>query len=648
MALSLPQQLWLKRAYVGDIVEKLRLQVFTLDDLRDFALANPAFSEKLALVETSVKNLENPAELEEYNAVKKVLADTIDVLSEEKMITSYISRWKSLPSAEERVAEVKSVLDRLSENRRYEAVKTSAVAFLRTEKGDIHSIVADLDAFISDYAQADYAIADVERCRSMKASVTALADSIVAKRWNELFDDKGILKNSAEAVDFLKTVDDSGVYAERTDDAVWQWALAQEDIVAAVEEYEKIYGGNGRHSADAAEVYNARSEWNRIDSTNIYDLLEFLDYYPNHIFTGQAVSKLAELKASELESMRRSPALYDNQTFCALYRNQICTKEELCSACGADDALFERIMADSKIRATLPSPPGSKSRYSCGKGESGLTDVIFFGVAASGKTSVLSGLLSHDSVTVDEANYSGEYASVLKRYARAGVAISGTPDDFVAVVKATVTAPGGRRRSFNLVEMAGEAFLKKIVAAEGRNGRKTNNFELMENSASALLTGNNEKLIFLLVDPVGDRFGRQDQIEAFNRLRSLMFDVEANSDVMKRVKGLHFIVTKADTLGADRLEKARDIVREILNPATRDELVRQCRNYGINRSDDQALDGRPRVFCFSLGRFNVGNIYDYDPKDSGELLSVIGDYADRAVDAGFMSRLRDFLIKPFI
>ncbi len=42
MALSLPQQLWLKRAYVGDIVEKLRLQVFTIEDLREFALANPA------------------------------------------------------------------------------------------------------------------------------------------------------------------------------------------------------------------------------------------------------------------------------------------------------------------------------------------------------------------------------------------------------------------------------------------------------------------------------------------------------------------------------------------------------------------------------------------------------------------------------
>jgi len=92
MALSLPQQLWLKRAYVGDIVEKLRLQVFTLDDLRDFALANPTFAEKLALVETSVKNLENPAELEEYNAVKKVLADTTDVLSEETKIMSYVSR----------------------------------------------------------------------------------------------------------------------------------------------------------------------------------------------------------------------------------------------------------------------------------------------------------------------------------------------------------------------------------------------------------------------------------------------------------------------------------------------------------------------------------------------------------------------------
>lgn len=642
MALSLPQQLWLKRAYVGDIVEKLRLQVFTIEDLREFAFANPAFTEKLALIEASAKNIEDPAEIEEYKAVLAALAGTSDVRSVEEALASYIGRWKSLPSAAGRVAEIKSALDRSAENRRFEAVKAPVVNFLRTENGEPSSLVAALDAFIADYAQAGYAAADVERCKAMKVALTELASGLAAKRWRELFDDNGILKNPDGALAFIKTLPAPNEYSDKADDAVWQWALAQDDVVAGVEEYEKIYGGKGRNSAAAAEVYNARSEWNRIDSTNIYDLLEFLDYYPGHIFTGLAVRKLAELKERELDSIRRNPALYDNQTFCALYHKRICTKEELCSACGADEALFERILSDSKIRAALPSPPGSNSRYACGKGERGLTDVIFFGVAASGKTSVLSGLLSHDSVTVDEANYSGEYASLLKRYARAGVAISGTPDDFVAVVKATATDQSGRRRSFNLVEMAGEAFSKKIVAAEGRNGRKTNHFESMENSASAILTGENDKLIFLLIDPMCDRFGRQDQIEAFNRLRSLMFDVEANRDVMKRVKGLHFIVTKADTLGEDRQRKAHDIVCEILNPATRDELVRQCRNYGINRSADLVLSGQPRVFCFSLGRFNVGNIYDYDPKDSGELLSVIGNYAD---GPGFMRRLRNFFVK---
>jgi len=649
MALSLPQQLWLKKAYVGDIVEKLRLQVFTIEDLRNFARINPAFSEKLALVETSAKNLEDPEELEDYNAAVRVLSSESNEWQDvEKALILYLERWRNMPSAAVRVAEIKAIFDSRTENARFKALKKSVDIFPETDGGQFVELFSELNAFISDYSEKDYAAADVESCKLMRTEVSEAIGRIAEKQWQLSLDDNGILKNTTEAITFLNKFNGLPEYADKVDDAIWRWAIVQDDVVAGVEEYERIFSGKGRHSSAAAEVYNARSEWDRIDSSNIYDLLEFLDYYPGHIFTEKAAKKLAELKMSELESLRRAPALYDNQTFCALYKRQICTKDELCSACGADDAMFERIISDSKIRATLPAPPGRNSQYAGGKGEIGLTDVILFGVAASGKTCVLSGLLSHDSVTVDEANYSGEYASVLKRYSRAGVAIPGTPEDFIAVVKASSLGKDGRRRSFNIVEMAGEAFSKKIIAAVGRNGRKATDFESMENSASAILTNGNDKLIFLLIDPTCDRFGRQDQIEAFNRLRSLMFDVEANREVMKQVKGLHFIVSKADTLGENRMEKARDIVHEILNPATRGALVGQCRNYGINYSTDSLLNGRPRIFCFSLGKFNVGNIYNYDPKDSGELLSVICDYVDNTSGLSFMRRLRNFLVQPFI
>lgn len=592
MSLSLPQQLWLKRAYVSDVVDKLHAGVFTLDDLREYALANQAFAEKFALVEAALGNVEDPAE----------------------------------PA-------------------RFDAVCVAFKAFEDKPGSDSSALKALFDAYLKDYSKASYAAEHVEAVKAMNIKVEGLFAEAAEAEWQKL---TAAPVQPDALKEFLEKYKAVGSYLALSDDLLWNQALTADDVVAAVESYEGFFAGKGKHSAQAAEVYNATNEWFRVDVGNIYNLFDFLESYPGHLYERKALARLAALKDDELASLRRAPALYDNETFCALYRRQVCTRRELIEAAGIDDTVFERILEDSAIRAALPSPPGRNSRYACAAGEQGLLDVIFFGIAASGKTCVLSGLLANDSVVADEANYSGEYASLLKRYAHAGVALSGTPDYFSAVIRTSFMEPGGTKRSFNLVEMAGEAFSNKIVTAVGRSGKVESQFEAMENATASILTGRNNKLIFLLIDPTGDEAARQRQIEAFNRLRSLMFDVEGNRAVMERVKGLHFIVTKADTLGDNRPDKARDIVCRILNTAAREDLVAKCREYGINHSHDSEWNGRPEVFAFSLGSFTVGNIYTYNPADSDRLLSFISNYAvNTPVREGFWARLRRFILKLF-
>ena len=117
---------------------------------------------------------------------------------------------------------------------------------------------------------------------------------------------------------------------------------------------------------------------------------------------------------------------------------------------------------------------------------------------------------------------------------------------------------------------------------------------------------------------------------------------------MGRVRGLHFVVTKADTLSGNRLESARAAVHKILNEASRTKLTNFCRDLSINSSNKKQLDGRPRVFCFSLGKFHPGNIYSGSQHDSEIILNVISDYvaAEKAVTPG--RKVRRFFTQPLI
>ena len=156
----------------------------------------------------------------------------------------------------------------------------------------------------------------------------------------------------------------------------------------------------------------------------------------------------------------------------------------------------------------------------------------------------------------------------------------------------------------------------------------------MDSAAATIFAGPNPKLIFMLIDPVADEQSRQAQIEAYNRLRSLIFDVRANDYVTMRIIGIHFIVTKADMLGDNREAKAKEAVDTIFNKASREAFVKKCREYNIN-----GPTGVPQTFCFSLGRFNVGNIFTYNPTDSSALLSTISDYCLASKPGCFLSRL---------
>ena len=97
----------------------------------------------------------------------------------------------------------------------------------------------------------------------------------------------------------------------------------------------------------------------------------------------------------------------------------------------------------------------------------------------------------------------------------------------------------------------------------GRDGKLVTSFADMGTQAPEILNNGNRKLFFILIDPTSEGREQALQAEAVNRLKSLMFGKvdgrNPNEAIMRRVEGLHFIVTKADTL-AGGPSQAREVL----------------------------------------------------------------------------------------
>lgn len=80
------------------------------------------------------------------------------------------------------------------------------------------------------------------------------------------------------------------------------------------------------------------------------------------------------------------------------------------------------------------------------------------------------------------------------------------------MIKATARRPEGVKHHFNLVEMAGETFVNKIVNAMGRDGKLVTSFADMGTQAPEILNNGNRKLFFILIDPTSE--GREQALQA--------------------------------------------------------------------------------------------------------------------------------------
>lgn len=492
-----------------------------------------------------------------------------------------------------------------------------------------------LSTYISNWENTLPAGNHVEEARqhlvSIKQKLDDIAISIESGEWDNLdITSKEALKN------YLYKYP-STVHKDEIDEMYW--ALVNKEVVSEIMDYLSVFP-SGKHVYDANSIMDALLEWGIVrDKRDIFEINDYIRENPKSPFFNQARLLLTQLKQDEIFLMKREADKYKKERLLAMLSDGIFAEWELIN----NNVLTQRILnilRDPNLAKSLPDVAQSQdnSVIEC---KDGYTDVYFFGVPSTGKSCILMGLSRSNSIDVNLAHGGGEYAQALQQYVDAGMLLNQTQIGFVATLEAEISDDEkGCMHKINLVEMAGEDFARKIAG----NEEHIYDFESMGHGVTELLSNNNKKVFFLIIDPttnfisydrvetVGYNEETGDEIRQMVNIRCnqqilidkmiALFAHESNREIMKKVDAIHVVMTKADLIADSPLERNELAFNHFMSSYGEkivNRLIRLGKEYNINVGNNY----RPILYTFSLGKFYPGGVYEYDSTDSNKLAEAI-------------------------
>ena len=414
----------------------------------------------------------------------------------------------------------------------------------------------------------------------------------------------------------------------------------------------------GYYIEKAKAMLGAIDEWSGVkNSGDIFIVFYYIKNHPESPYRGKANCLLMDLKHQEICRMRHEPNRYEVSRLQDLVKLDIFTKNELISEGVMTENVWDTLN-NIAVKNDLPDiyEAMQNSEVECLEGG---TDVYFFGLPYTGKTCILQGLLCTTSLQVDLSSSSGPYAEALRQYTDYGMASPCTLDDSVTTLKTMIMTDVHTpiEHKVNFVEMSGSHFLN-MVEDNSEHSKEENNSDIAH-----LLHNDNRKVFFLIIDPTINNIKLNREYDEYDeqtgkkihRLKYAVlsqkilmqkivyiFQDPAYSDIMRKVDSIHIIITKADTFGErlQRREKALDYFNNHYAMNIVPPLTEVCRNYNINSNSDY----RPKLFTFSLGKFYVGGLYEYDSTDSELLVHTISEVLPFPYEQmSFWSRLKNKL-----
>ncbi|MDD6889433.1 MAG: hypothetical protein PUD39_04155 [Bacteroidales bacterium] len=492
---------------------------------------------------------------------------------------------------------------------------------------DIVALTAALKDFLSRYEGYPGNKAMVEKARTRIKELTA---DVERNDW-EAVDKESIISLLSHRRKYPFTPHETDI-----DNMVW--ALTDTGNATQINRYIQEFA-NGLHRLEAKEMLGAQELWKGVSTdADLVTLSDYIQEERTSPFIPKATELLEELKSKEITKMLENPGTYKVDFLKMLIDENIFTKEELIANEVCTEGTFEMLYNSPEL------PSIEQTENSDPKIAKGATDVFLFGIPSSGKTCVLMGLLGSRNFVYDNAasGLGGAYADNLSIYRRHSKAPGRTYGNFVAQIQGVVYKDNSETVfPINLIEMSGEEFAMKIAL----NPDNHIDFEDMGTGATKILTSDNRKIIFIVIDPTANgliklsstlkdgstitRIVEQDII-----ITKMVNMLVKNPKVLKNTNAIHFILTKSDTLGSrdTRDQLAVERIKQLYGKTIMT-LRDICKQYSINKSTDY----QPSLFTFSLGEFHVGDLFEYDPYDADKLMNIVTSMAQGRKEKGFFN-----------
>lgn len=234
-------------------------------------------------------------------------------------------------------------------------------------------------------------------------------------------------------------------------------------------------------------------------------------------------------------------------------------------------------------------------------------DVFVFGIAGSGKSSLMAGVLHHaDKIGALEARIEHaegfEYANFLVNCVSKGQSLAGTPDAYLQYMICNFTDENSEVHPLTFVEISGESFEKMYL-------RKKQ--ELPTRFQEYMFDSPNTKVLFLAVD-----FSPSYEISEDNKTQRAQFQYMLqfleNNGIAPEFEAIVIVVTKWDKAGSTDDEVAKDFLKDRFMS-----LINLCKRF----KEDYGVDFY--IYTFSLGDFITDTTYDYNSKDSKKIYDLL-------------------------
>lgn len=392
---------------------------------------------------------------------------------------------------------------------------------------------------------------------------------------------------------------------------------------------------------------------NALNDNNIHAFNAYIERFPNGKHVADAYYRIDLLKGEVgrkkrilFDEIRENPSRFDKAqakqllqgghpnfngveiTFEELQQEGLITSDAYRTIMNGNDVTFNQLDINS-----LPSLP---ERH---------TDIYFFGIPKSGKSSVLSGIIfaanqgGHirymPQFTADRVDPNRDYFDSLIECLTISTPPPSTGDEtanFMTIaLRQDANNVNGNENLINFIELGGEFFLKVTNGLIDVN----NKVAIQGHGVTSYLKNNNRKVLFFVID-FSKNFAfnsNTSNLDDTSQMKSLSRAIHvfghdgegvdgAKNCTFSKTDSIVIIVTKADLMGVESREERLVIAKEYINNVYKsfvNDIKHISNKFGINKN----YNFSPLVTTFSLGKFMLANTVDFNPNDSIQIIDTI-------------------------